>query len=174
MFSYHENGLKKTKESIDITFKMLQSLIKANSYSDLIEQLRQLEYGSEEYKTFKIGNTLPCCKPHGVFKNIGGTEVLQKLSGYLYFDVDNSKIPADYKNDIDNYKKQVIEKHADIISMLGKSVGGKGIFFLVKVNGLTEDNFLPMHEYFRNVVFRDIPIDTKALGIARNFFIPLD
>ena len=174
MFSYHENGLKKTKESIDITFKMLQSLIKANSYSDLIEQLRQLEYGSEEYKTFKIDNTLPCCKPHGVFKNIGGTEVLQKLSGYLYFDVDNSKIPADYKNDIDSYKKMVIAENSDNISMLGKSVGGKGIFFLVKVDGLTEDNFLPMHEYFRNVVFRDIPIDTKALGIARNFFIPLD
>ena len=180
MFSYHENGLKKTKESIDITFKMLQSLIKANSYYEQIEQLRKLEYGSEDYKEFKQNNPFPCCKPHGIFHNTWdenlkkNTEVLQKLSGYLYFDVDNSKIPADYKNDIDNYKKQVIEKHADIISMLGKSVGGRGIFFLVKVNGLTAENFKLIHEYFRTVIFKYIPIDTDALGIARNFFIPLD
>jgi hypothetical protein len=180
MFSYHENGLKKTKESIDITFKMLQSLIKANSYYEQIEQLRKLEYGSPEYKKFKIDNTLPCCKPHGVFKNIydknlrKNKEVLQELSGYLYFDIDNCDIPVDYKNDIDNYKKIVIAKYAEYISMLGKSVGGRGIFFLVKVNGLTEENFISVHEYFRNMVFKDIPIDTDALGIARNFFIPLD
>jgi hypothetical protein len=174
MISYYEGGIKKTKESIEITFKMLQSLIKANSYTELIEQLRALEYGSEEYKKFKIDNPLPCCKPHGTFKNIKGTEILQKLSGHLYFDVDNSDIPNDYKNDIDNYKKLIIEKYPNIISMLGKSLGGKGIFFLIKVNRLTENNFKSVHEYFRTVIFKNIPIDTDALGIARNFFIPLD
>jgi hypothetical protein len=180
MFSYHENGLKKTKESIDITVKMLQSLIKANSCSASIEQLRQIEYGSEEYKKFKSEQPFPCCKPHGLFINKWdtilkkNTEELQKLSGYLYFDVDNSEIPAEYKNNVDDYKKMVIANYPNNISMLGKSIGGRGIFFLVKVKGLTEDNFLSVHQYFRTIAFKDLPIDTKALGIARNFFIPMD
>lgn len=180
MISYYEGGLTKTKQGFEISLNILQSLIKSNPFTEQINKLRTLEYRSKEYDDFKDSTPWPCCKPHGVFKNVRNeklkknTEKLMQLSGYLYFDVDNSDIPSDYKNNIDSYKKLIIGKYPNIISMLGKSIGGRGIFFLIKVNLLTEDNFKSVHDYFRTVVFKDISIDTNALGIARNFFIPLD
>lgn len=180
MISYYEGGIKKTKEGYPISLKILQSLIKSNPNAGEIEQLRSLEYGSSEYKNFKVTNPFPCCKPHGIFNNMyssnlkKNTEVLLKLSGYLYFDIDCSGVPTQYRTCIEEYKTYVSLTYSSYISMLGKSIGGKGIFFLVKVKNLTEDNFLSVYDSLRTGVFKDLAIDNNAKGIARNFFIPSD
>ncbi|MEJ7823444.1 MAG: hypothetical protein WKF85_14060 [Chitinophagaceae bacterium] len=60
---------------------------------------------------------------------------------------------------------------------MGKSVGGKGIFFYIKVSNLeslTQQNFIQVQNYFINEVFSDLKIDSAAKGITRNQVIPFD
>ena len=74
-------------------------------------------------------------------------------------------------------KEDILKKHADKICMMGKSVGGAGVFFYVKISNadlLTEENFLHVQDYFINTVFKEINIDTEAKGIVRNQVIPYD
>lgn len=55
--------------------------------------------------------------------------------------------------------------------MLGKSCGGNGIFFYVRLSNpkiLTVENFLEINTYFINHVFRDLNLCTGAKGINRN------
>src|SRR5688500_8743600 len=147
MISYYEGGIKTTKHGYPISIKILQSLIQSNPLRSDIEKLHELEYGSAAYKAYKVKVPFPCCKPHGVFKNLWdeqekkNKEVLQELSGYQYFDIDNNGIPIEFRNDIEGFKNYIITKYGIYIAMLGKSIGGKGIFFLVKVDGLNKDNF---------------------------------
>ncbi|GEO08308.1 hypothetical protein [Segetibacter aerophilus] len=177
MISYYNDGLKKVVGDEKISFDILQSLIKANPNTELIEQLHSEAYKSERYVAMK--KQLPCVKPHGIFdiiptKNKKGevinTAVLKQLSGYLYFDIDKNKIECE----VELYKEFILQEYADKICMLGKSVGGRGVFFLVKATGITKENFNEVHQYFREIVFKKLPIDTEALGIARNFIIPMD
>lgn len=170
MYSYYEGGIRTTAYGTQISFDIFQSLIKSNPHSDKIEVLRKLEYGSEAYKKLKLKHPFPAMKPHGIFLNRNKKEILQKLSGYLYFDID----AADIQTDANLYKEFLLQEYSEYISMLGKSIGGKGVFFLVKVKGLTENNFNQVYEYFRMEVFANLPIDNNAKGIARNFFIPSD
>ena len=171
MFSLLTGGFKGNKINGELPIEFLESYIKCSPNKEKIELLHTLVYGCSSYDEIK--GQLPCIKPHATFSGVGRLENLKQLSGYLYFDVDAKDIDCD----ADCFKQRIIEKYADKVCLLGKSVGGKGVFFYVKVANpsmLTPDNFNSIHDYFRTKVFIDLNIDKNATGIVRNQVIPYD
>lgn len=144
--------------SIDDLYQMIRT---ESDYSKDVELLRKLKYSSDEYKGFKskIGKVLT---PHGLFSK-RNVQSLSSLSGYLYFDIDNTSLSKDF----------IIKNYSQYISLLTRSIGGKGFSIFVKVNNLTIDNFNDCWSYLRQI-FIDLNIDNNAKGIARPFFIPFD
>lgn len=162
MFSFF-NSIKsiETSGSIKSIDDLYKTITTETEYSKQIQELRSLKYGSEEYKQYKlkIGKVLT---PHGTFtkRNI---KSLTSLSGYLYFDIDNTTLT----------KQQILSKYSQYITLLTRSIGGKGFSIFVKVNNLTLDNFNDCWSYLRQV-FIDLNIDLLAQGIARPQFISFD
>ena len=167
MFSLLKNGFKKPTVSRQITIEELVQMIKNNENKGLIEELHTLVRGSEPYK--KIKAKLPSIKPHATFNGYGSIECFNQFSGYLYFDIDNC--------DVEVTKQQILGKHRDKVCMMGKSVGGSGLFFYIKLSNpevLSTDNFTQIQNYYINNIFQDLNIDKEAKGIGRNQIIPYD
>lgn len=142
-------------------------MIQNHPEKELIQELRSLEHGSEGYK--KIKSQLPCIKPHGTFNGIGTKDTFKAFSGYLYFDIDDC--------DVKLTQEFIMNKYADKVCLIGKSIGGKGIFFYIKLSNperLTQENFIEVQNYFIKYVFSDLDIDTSAKGICRNQIITYD
>ena len=171
MFNYFKNGITDAVPEMTINIEILENLIKNNHHKDAIQHLRQLLYGSEEYKKTKTG--FPYITPHGTFKDSRKNKNFEKFSGFLYYDIDSTEI----KEDLTDFKKKLIEKYRDAIAMLGISIGGKGLFFYVHIENsilVNKDNFETVYNYIKNQYFKDIPTDDNAKGIARAHFIPSD
>jgi hypothetical protein len=168
MFSYFINGIKDNKVAKNVSINQLVDLIRNNPNKETITRLHSLEYKSDAYNELK--ETLPYITPAGVFAPKRDKTKIKQVSGYLYFDVDVEGFDCD----ADCYKDVILDAYADIISLIGKSVGGRGIFFYVKVNNLTAENYTSAYEYMRTQVFGSINIDNNAKGIARPQFIPFD
>lgn len=166
-FSILGNGWTKPTVTDEISLRSLIGLIKFNPEQEKIKELQTLVRGSEEYNEIKA--SLPCVKPHGTFKKYAITENFVRFSGFLYFDIDSC--------DVVKVKSQLIDKHSDKIFMLGKSVGGRGLFFYVRISNtevFTIHNFNTVWNYFREKVFGDFDIDNNAKGVVRNQVIPFD
>lgn len=171
MFSYFEKGIRDNKPSYKLPIEWLESIIKCNPNAGKIKLLHGLEYGCEEYKSIK--ETLPYITPHGTFQNTRINENLEQFSGYLYFDIDAAEIGAN----LEAYKQKVISIYKDFIYMLGSSVGGRGIFFYIKLANpeiLTKENFADVYNYVKNKVLSAINTDNNAKGLVRPQFIPMD
>lgn len=177
-FSALDGGYKSSKGRIEgtMTLKMLVSLIRCHPEQEKIHELRTKVMTKKEYDKCK-GELNFCIKPHGVFehyytKKAGKTALqyrLKQLSNFLYFDID--------KCDVEQTRESLLSKHHDKIALLGQSVGGKGIFFYVKIaNGdsLTPENFMTHWDYLQTEVFKDFRIDTSAKGLARNNVVSFD
>lgn len=162
MFSKSIGGIRDTKLDNKISIDELYNLIKYNKNWENINRLHKMEYGSQQYKEFKT--TFPYFTPHGEFNGQRSLMSLNRLSGYLYFDIDNTKLT----------KQFLLSKYSNLISLISKSIGGKGLFFLVKVSNLTIDNFEECWWYMRKNIFTDLNIDHNATGIARSTFLPSD
>ena len=175
MVTYFEHGVAKPQKRTTAQIDFIDTLILRHPQQEKINHLRSLPYGSLVYRNYKKKGDFLAIKPHGIFKNVKQPngkriEILQSLSGYLYFDIDAN----DINSPLDVYKQYLLQTYPEYISRLGISIGGQGIFFLVKVKGLTEQNFTSVHQYFRTEIFKEIPTDKNATGISRSFFIPSD
>ncbi|MFT3908329.1 MAG: BT4734/BF3469 family protein [Ferruginibacter sp.] len=129
--------------------------------------MHQLVKGTGRYDEIKA--SLPCVKPHGTFNGYADKNNFKQFSGYIFFDID--------KGNIDRAKESLIKNYSDKICMLGKSVGGAGLFFYVKISNagkVNADNFLNVQNYLINKVFKEFKIDNNAKGINRNQVIPYD
>lgn len=142
--------------------------IKNHELQERIKRLHSYKYKSDEYNRLKSG--LPCITPAGVFSGGRGVDDIFQVSDYLYFDIDAS----DIETDIVSVKEQLLSKYSDLITLMGTSVGGRGIFFYVKVSGLTKENYCQVREYFLQEVFRGVPLDKQAGGVNRAHVIPFD
>ena len=161
MFSLF-NNIKDIKENSRISLNQLNKMITTESeYSEKIKYLRSLEYGSNHYKKYKskIGKVIT---PHGSFTERKNS-TLVSLSGYLYFDIDNTTLSRNF----------IITKYKEYISFLCSSIGGRGFSFLVKVDNLTLDNFHSCYHQLRQV-FIDLKLDNNAGGLSRGLNISYD
>lgn len=147
-----------------LTIDELVGLIKDNPLKDKIEHLRSIEYKSSEYKNLKT--KFPCILPAGIFSGLKNND-LQFLSGYLYYDIDDT-----FENLNDTINKL---NESFPITLLCKSVGGRGISLLIKVNEITIENYQDIYFFIRKqLIDKGFNIDCAASGIARKMIISSD
>lgn len=166
-FTFSEKGFSSNKLTGTKNIYEVIDFIKNHPRKDEILYLRSLNSENKEYKNLK--GTLPIILPHGTFYPTREERNLKKLSQYLYFDID---LEDEHRaNDI---KSLLLENFYNYIVLIGHSVGGKGLFFYIKVKRLTKKNFKAAQWYFINEVFKDFNIDKNALGINRCHVLPYD
>lgn len=168
MFSYYEKGYKSSQLTDTIDILSLVSMIKDPLKKEAIERMRQLPYKCKEYDGIKDG--LPCITPHATFGERRKLDALERLSGYLFFDIDGLQDEAALKQ----MREHIIGTYGDLIVLLGTSVGGRGLFFYCKAKGLTIDNHSRTWTFLRDTVFADLNIDGNATGIARPHVVTYD
>lgn len=166
-FTFSEKGFSSKKLTGTKTIYEVYDFIKNHPRKDEIIYLRGLNSETKEYK--KLKGILPVILPHGTFHPTREECNLKKLSQYLYFDIDLKD-----EQKADDIKSLLLENFYNYIVLIGHSVGGKGLFFYIKVNGLTRKNFKAAQWYFINEIFNDFTIDTKALGVHRCHVLPYD
>lgn len=151
----------------ELPIDYLQWMIKSNPHKETISELHTLAKGTTRYKEIK--DALPCVKPHGTFNRYATTKNFKNYSGYIFIDID--------KGNIAQIKAKLIKEYSDKVYMLGKSVGGVGLFAYVKIANkekVTADNFLNVQKYVVYNLFKEFVVDPNSLGLARNHVIPYD
>lgn len=157
VFTYQTNLRTYTNKVISIMDLVNQ--IKDNPHKNKITEIHNLPYKCKEYN--KLKETLPCIKINGTFSGLSGADIIS-FNNYLYFDIDDTTVTPN----------ELISEYP-FISLVTKSVGGRGIFFLVKVDvELTTNNHKNVWSYLTNNVFTDLNIDRAAYSIPRNTIIP--
>lgn len=147
-----------------ISIDDLVYLIKNNPNKDLINYIRSIEYKSKEYKDLKTN--LSCIMPHGMFTGLKNSDLIS-LSGYLYYDIDG----FNNEQEVNNTIKQLNDTFP--ITLICKSVGGRGISFLVNVGEI--DNYDETYAYVRHLLIQGgFNIDISAGGLVRKMIISSD
>jgi hypothetical protein len=167
MFSKLKTLKKFTKEIVDIN--ELIKLVSNNQQKELIDKIRSVEYKSKEYKDLKLN--VNCITPHGTFNSLCNNGLIS-LSGYLYYDIDG----FDTEIELNDTKNKLID--TGIVSFICKSVGGKGLSFMVKVNdtiNISSDTFTDLYSYVRSIfIDKGYNIDLSANGLVRKMIISSD
>lgn len=171
MFDYLNNV--KAPDIIKLVSKdELQSLILNYPDEGKISQLYPLDKVINKKEYDKIKYSLPCIKVHANFDGYGDMKYFKNFTGYIYIDID--EFPD---SSLEETKQKLLNEFPGKIYMLGKSCGGKGLFFLIKLKNpevLTLDNFNSVHHYFRTEIFKNYITDKNAGGANRSFVIPSD
>lgn len=164
IFNIYNNYKKFSNEKIDL--EQLITLIKNHPNKSKIVELRKVKYKCLEYDAIK--SELPSITPHGTFSNSKKTSV-NDLSGYLYFDIDGFT-----STEVLNETIKTLNNTFQI-TFICKSCGGRGLAFLLKVNGITKDNFEKTHTFIRNEFKKEgYDIDQAAGGLIRKWIVSYD
>jgi hypothetical protein len=164
IFNKYKNCKEFSNERIDL--EELIATIKDNPLKSEIIELRSVEYKSAQYDKMKL--TLPVITPHGTFKNSTKNSI-ENLSGYMYFDIDG----FDTLGKVDETIKKLNNEFP--LTLICKSVGGRGLAFFLKVNGITEANFDTTHAFIRNEFKNEgYKMDDAAGGLIRKWIITYD
>lgn len=146
-----------TNRTITTSFQDIKEVIKfirnpPPDHIELVQYARSLERGSEEYKTIKIGK-LPAVTINFNFSNnyITGKN-LTESTGYLYIDVDGMT-------------EQDLEINTTYVCAYWRSLSNTGLTLVVKVEGLTPDNFKIATQEIAKLL--DLPFDKRAISIDR-------
>ncbi|MDR6546693.1 hypothetical protein J2810_002753 [Chryseobacterium rhizosphaerae] len=119
---------------------------------ELVQHARTLERDSSEYREIKT-TRLPAITINFSFSDgyITGKNVAES-TGYLYIDVDNR---TEYDFDI----------NTTYVCAYWRSLSNIGLTLVVKVDGLTPDNFKAATQEIARIL--DIPYDSRAVSIDR-------
>ena len=139
----------------DIEATLLFSKIKGiginPSFKDNIIKLRELNKKDPLYKQIK--EILPAVTYNFLFVKRKKNENILSPTGLLFFDIDNPSFsPTTF-----------VENNKGKIYAMYKSCGGKGYSIIVKVEGLTLQNFTKATEYIAGVLNIENFIDRQAL-----------
>lgn len=164
IFNLYNNYKKFSDEKIDL--EQLIAHIKSHPKKSKILELRKVKYKSPEYDVIK--SELASITPHGTFSDSKKTG-LEDLSGYLYFDIDGFA-----STEVLNETIKTLNNTYQI-TFICKSCGGRGLAFLLKVNGITKDNFEKTHTFIRNEFKKEgYDIDQAAGGLIRKWIVSYD
>jgi hypothetical protein len=151
-----------------MTIDELFYFIKNNPNKNKILKLRNInkELNRKEYDSLKL--SLNAVIPSGFFRDKTNDSLI-KLSGYLFFDIDN----IDTINELNDTIK-VINDTINV-SMICKSPGGKGIHFLVRIDNIEKYNYNELYEYiFNEIKEMGFNLDGSAKGLSRKMCISYD
>ncbi|TWP29247.1 hypothetical protein ETU08_08155 [Apibacter muscae] len=123
----------------------------------LIEQARESGKGSKEYDQIKK-HQLPCVAINFNYTNnyIKGDNI-DNPTGYLYIDIDNY---------------ETININKTYVCACWKSLSNNGYHIIVKVKGLTKDNYKEATKIIAESL--DCPYDSAAISIDRITVLPYD
>jgi len=146
-----------TKRAITGSFQNIGEVVEfikspPTEHQELVQYARTLERGSGEYKKIKISK-LPAISINFSFSDgyLKGDNV-STPTGYLYIDVDGMN-------------EQDLEINTAYVCAYWRSLSNTGLTLVVKVDGLTPDNFKIATQEIASVL--DIPFDSKAVSIDR-------
>lgn len=145
-----------TNRAITGSFENIQEVVEfirnpTPEHLKQVEYARTLERGSEEYKVIKI-HKLPAITINFNFSDQIKGEYLVESTGYLYIDVDNMT-------------EQDLEINTAYVCAYWRSLSNTGLTLVVKVDGLTPDNFKIATQEIAKLL--DIPFDKRAVSIDR-------
>ena len=132
MFSYFEGGISNAKKFNNISIEKLLSLI--GKCNPTIEKIRELDLSDPDYKCKKdkLKSKLAYITPNCTVTYRDDSHI-DKFSGYTYFDIDNKDKIFKCRQDVLNYKNDLIEKYKGIIKLICISSSGYGLSILVKL-----------------------------------------
>ncbi|SHF53720.1 BT4734/BF3469 family protein [Flavisolibacter ginsengisoli] len=163
MFGYYDN-LKQQRKSKVIDITSLYGIIKDHPSKEKILKLHRLNKGTPEYNSLKL--QLPCITAPSICNQTKDYNDIIMMSGYLYYDLDDV---YDLSDTIGN----LVTLHGDKITLACMSVGGKGISFYVKCNGLTKENY-PLVFTALTSEFDGFNLDSKCSNPNRVHILPYD
>lgn len=136
--------------------------------------LHTIDKKQEPKKYRDIKTKLSFITPNCHFDGKKGEDTVSELTGIFYFDIDVSKL-EDHGIDLDTLKASIINNPA--VCMAGKSIGGKGLFFYVKVNTLPHrNNFEMVYDHLAQEYFSEIGnlLDANVRYASTAHFVPYD
>ncbi len=141
--------------------KTLYSICTSTANKDVVEILRTLPKGSEEYDKFK--RSLPCFTP-SMECTQRGREYMTKHSGFVCIDWDNIADPEAFKRYLQNFS---------FISFAAQSCSGKGVYAMVAIDKPTlhTQHYEALLEFFEKLGY---PADVKCKDVARLRFVSYD
>lgn len=152
-----------------VSIDKLAKIVANNPQKELINKIRSVEYHSTEYNSLKL--KVNAIMPHGRFSGLNDIDIIT-LSNYIYFDIDG----FDTLSMLNDTKQRLIDTLP--ISFLCKSVGGKGISMLIKVNDtflISGDTFKDVYHYIKSVLEEHgFKVDNSAKGLARKMILSSD
>jgi hypothetical protein len=170
MFSYSDFPLEtssKIQETID--FARLIKIIRNHPKRDVIEIVIKLrsEGNDDECRSIKISK-LPWITPNCVVKKRSLKNEFEQnfiqSSGFIYFDIDEGN------------KEEFISKYGDCVSLVAKSVSGRGISILIRISRLINSNeeFILIYDYIKNTYFKGLKFDDNVRFIGNAWIISWD
>ncbi|PZU24450.1 MAG: hypothetical protein DI622_03820 [Chryseobacterium sp.] len=146
-----------TKRTITDSFQNIGEVVEfikspPTKHLEQVQHARTLERDSSEYRAIKT-TRLPAISinfsfSHGYLKG----DNISTPTGYLYIDVDGKT-------------EQDLEINTAYVCAYWRSLSNTGLTLVVKVDGLTPDNFKIATQEIANLL--DIPFDSKAVSIDR-------
>jgi len=172
MFSFYSDGVKHTKSDEAIDMLTLIDYLKDNPLKDYIQEIRNTRLkGDKSYKEMKLSlpNISPnCITSHRCLRQEVFSKNFHRMSKYLYFDIDDVE-------DIENYKKHLIDTYGEQAVLICTSVSGKGISMFFRIDSdLRENNFRSVWNYIRNTILENENVDEKVSNLGRIWFLTQD
>ena len=176
MFSIFLGGIKQIIPDRIIDLQELADYVSSGFNQDLINLIRsKRKSGDVGYKNLK--KKLPYITPQCILKkrNLSSPEDINKnicqFSNYIYLDIDS--IPMG--KTLESYKKYIINKYRNHVSLVCYSASMQGLSILVKIkNKVNLENFNRIRDFVIKEIFGDELIDPNASGIGRALYISND
>ncbi len=140
------------------TFASVLRVIKgeANPQKREIESLRGYEKGSDTYNFYK--SKLINFVPQASIIDSRSEANIEKLTGFVYFDIDDDKIGE--------FKLRSFDKSK--VVLMNTSCGGKGISIWILTTGVTKDNFTAAKLFISKELGIEDLVDKRAYDISRS------
>lgn len=176
MFSYSSKPLKGSSEiEENIDFSKLVRLIKNHPNKDIVFESTTLRQEGRDVECRNLKKSkLPWLTPNCIVKKrlldnaINFNQNFTQSSGYIYYDVD------DFSDILT--KDKFITHYGHITSLISKSVTGRGISILVRINRKieTKEDFLLTYDYIKQEFFPSIKFDDKVRIFGCAWILPFD
>lgn len=160
--TYINNRDTEGLEPISIT--QIYEYIKTGAWDNYVLPIRELKYGSPEYK--KAKGTLPALTMSGVFpKGSRLNEALVEHSGRIVVDIDDL---VDNVHDIKEALK--LDTYTEAVFY---SVGAKGLAVAVKIDGKKHvDSYVALEKYYKQKY--GLKVDASCKNVARLRYVTSD
>lgn len=176
MFSYSSKPLKGSSEiEENIDFSKLVRLIRNHPNKDIVYESTTLRQEGRDVECRNLKKSkLPWLTPNCIVKKrlldneINFNQNFIQSSGYIYYDVD------DFSDILT--KDEFISHYGHITSLISKSVTGRGISILVRINRKieTKEDFLLTYDYIKQEYFPSIKFDDKVRIFGCAWILPFD